>query len=146
MGGKTIVGGVEGWYEAETGFICIVYPPGVADEDVARAACKITFEYASEFWARNEPVFILGDSRYATSTSPEARKVYGIEYKKAGRVYFASYRPLFTSRAFGKILLQAFTLIDDRFVGTIEADITAARAWLTKQRNAYLAEKSRRSA
>ncbi|HVJ90114.1 MAG TPA: hypothetical protein VM580_09950 [Labilithrix sp.] len=143
MSDRSMMGGVEGWYESDTGFICIVYPRGVVDEEMATAAAKLTKTLGAELFRRGEPLFILADNRNTTGGTPKARKMIASEAKTdTGQIYVAVLYASFAARTLGNVLMRALSLVQGGIVGRVEAEEAPARAWLTEQRRAYLARKT----
>lgn len=147
MSDKINIGGVEAWFEAETGFICIVYPPGVTDEAMAMAGIKATRAYTAPLSSRGEAAFILVDHQLTTSATAAARKVYAMAAREEkGTRYVVSISTSFAIRAIGNVVMRALSLVQRDVIGAVAADEKAAREWLTEQRNAYLARQARHAA
>jgi hypothetical protein len=134
-------------YEPETGFICVVYPPGRFEEDMARdVIANIMEHHRSE--CPGQPAFLLIDARYVTGISPEARKVVASARYEDPRnldetkTYLANFGGSFAFRALANLVVKALMLVSTEMIATVEADEASARAWLSEQRRTYLARKS----
>ena len=124
------------WYiEAETGF-AILAPEGTLDE-----------AQANEYMAMLErdippgiPCYLLLDGRKSVSATPGARNVLGTKWHD-GPTYMAAFGLSVSARILLTLVQRGLEIKLPEFRGTVVADETAARAWLTERKRRYLAER-----
>ncbi|HVJ88678.1 MAG TPA: hypothetical protein VM580_02675 [Labilithrix sp.] len=133
------------WYEPDTGFVCTVYAPGIVDADTATYVVKATDAYVDPDGTTGA-AFMLIDLRFTTGATAEARRAFAQGWEREGRFdgqyVIAVFGGSFIVRTLAKLLLRGQALLYPKLLATVEADETAARAWLTEKRRDYLARKA----
>ena len=133
-------------YEPDTGFICVIYPPGRLEEAGAIYISETITRYHLELGG-GDPAFVLTDNRHLTGISPEARKWFVEARNKEGahnaKTYLAVFGGSFATRTFGTLLMKALMLVSDKLIATVESDEETARAWLSAQKRVYLDRKAK---
>ncbi|HVJ93398.1 MAG TPA: STAS/SEC14 domain-containing protein [Labilithrix sp.] len=147
------------WYEAETGFICVVQV-GQMEEADAILIMNTIESYLSNHLGRTEPYYILVDIRKATGVSPSARRAFADSRKASaaaqaneGPRHIAIFGGSFAFRTFANLLMSALRLAQLASFAkpdqpgtqewTVEADEAAARDWLAGQRRIHLARSAK---
>jgi len=134
MGKEPQGGRIHVRHEPQTGFTCVVYPPGkLGVDDVEDFFAKL-----EQYYAPGEPRFLLCDVRESAGFTAEARQAMA---RRRGyqTTYSANFGGSFAVRAFGSLLIKAFALTHREVIITLEADEASARAWLNDKRRTHLA-------
>ena len=133
-------------YEPDTGFICLAYPTGIIDEEVAVLLIEGIAPYQVAAEAAGDPTFVLSDAGKLTGITPEARKVFAGTRNSSVRhpqSFIVSFGGGFAFRSLASIVGKGLMLVAPQLVLTVEAEETAGRAWLTEKRRTYSARKAK---
>ncbi|HVJ88953.1 MAG TPA: hypothetical protein VM580_04055 [Labilithrix sp.] len=134
---KTRIGDHEIWFEPDTGFVFFVHNGVINLADAHGLVAYLIKKSAGE------PIFFLANSRNATGFTPEARKVLATSELIPVGVSVSSYGAPLVIRVVVTLLEKATAVVPGaKVVAYATSEETAARAWLTERRQAYLRRKS----